>query len=508
MQSVKIRENIYWVGVQDPDLRVFDIIMRTEKGSSYNAYLIKGSEKTALIETVKDEFFEEYIEKLQEIIKLEDIDYLIMNHTEPDHSGSIARLLEKVPGITVVGSSNTIEFLREIINKDFDARIVGQGSKLNLGDKSLHFIGAILLHWPDSIYSYLPEERILFTCDSFGSHYSSVKIFDDLIEEDFSQEYKYYFDVIMGPFKPYVLRALERIKELDIDIICPGHGPILRSNITHYINLYRQWATPVAESDPRPKIVMAYASAYGYTRMLADSIIEGLNKSGDFNLKEFDLVEASTEEILLELENARGFLIGSPTINKDCVPPVWNLLSSMSPIIHEAMVAAAFGAYGWSGEAVPNMQKRLHMLRMNVLPGLRIRFQPSRAELEQAMDFGSNFGRAVLAGNQDLLEFQFINDSEKREEVVGNYIKEYANKDIVVYWDPALCQHDTHCFTRLPQVFNPEARPWVKIDGAPAEAIIRSINRCPSGALRYSLPAGSAVNPELAKGAGLLPGRK
>lgn len=503
MQAVKIKENVYWVGVQDPGLRVFDIVMETEYGSSYNSYLIIGSEKTALVETVKNRFFEEYIEDLQKVTSIAAIDYLILNHTEPDHSGSVKGLLEMNPDITVVASPNAIEFLQEICNCSFKSRAVGQGSQLNLGDKNVRFIGATLLHWPDSIYSYLQEDKILFTCDSFGSHYSSSQIFNDLIEEDFSKAFKYYFDMIMGPFKPYVLKALDRIKDLDIGIICPGHGPVLRSNIDNYLQTYREWATPPLQQDLRPKIVMAYLTAYGYTEMMAKAIEQGITQAGEFNLKKYNLLEHSLAEVIAELESAQGLLIGSPTINKDTLPQVWNLLGQLSPIVHQGMAAAAFGAYGWSGEAVPNIEQRLLMLRMNVLPGFKRRFKPSEQQIAEAVDFGTAFGKTVLAKEKEMLAQNFVNDSSKQPKTPErDYKKKYENQDIIIYWDPQLCIHDTHCFTRLPQVFDPEARPWVKMDGASAEAIIGSINRCPSGALKYALPEGSTVNPELAQGPG------
>lgn len=401
MKALEIKQNVYYVGVQDPNLRIFDIVMETEYGTSYNAYLIKGSDKTCLIETVKDKFFDEYIEDLQQIVKLEDIDYLIMNHTEPDHAGSVEKLLAKIPGLTVMGSVTALKFLKEITNKKFASRELNHGDEIQLGGKTLQFISAPFLHWPDTMYTYLKEDQILFTCDSFGSHYADSRVFNDQIDKDFTDAYKYYFDMIMGPFKPYVLEALDKIKDLDIDIICPGHGPVLRENLSYYTDLYRQWATPpVAGDDQRPKVVVAYVSAYGYTEMIANSIVEGLEMVADFNLQKYDLVYTPVDEVFNELNNADGLLLGSPTINGDTLPPIWDLLTRLSPISHADMVGAAFGAYGWSGEAVPNIEARLNALRMRVLPGLRINFRPSEANLEEAFTFGMDFGKEVLAKKQ------------------------------------------------------------------------------------------------------------
>ena len=402
MESVRICDDVYYVGVMDPELRVFDIIMTTEYGTSYNAYLVKGKEKTALIETVKVKFFDEYIQDLQKLINLKEIDYLIMNHTEPDHAGSVEKLLQMIPGLTVVGSPTAIAFLNEITNSKFKYREVHHDEELDLGGKTLQFINAPFLHWPDSMYTYLREERILFSCDSFGSHFAEPRLFNDLMERDITPAYKYYFDCIMGPFKPFVIEALEKIKDLPIEMICTGHGPILRDNLDYFINLYREWATPAPpDADARPKIVMPYVSVYGYTGMIADGIIEGLQMVSNFNVKKYDLVEHSTAEVLAEIETAAGLLIGSPTLVGDTLPPVWELLTHLSPISHAHLVAAAFGAYGWSGEAVPNIEGRLRSLRMEVLPGLRINFKPSAGNLEEAFQFGMDFGKAVLEKQQD-----------------------------------------------------------------------------------------------------------
>jgi len=262
MNSLQINDDLYWVGALDPDLRVFDIIMYTEYGTSYNSYLLKGSQKTVLFETVKSKFHDEWITKIQSVTPLEDIDYIVLDHTEPDHAGSLEFILDKCPNATVVGSKQAIKYLVEIANKEFKSLSVVDGDVLELGDKTLQFISAPFLHWPDTMYSYIKESKTLITCDSFGCHYSDSKMFNDLIDGDFTDAYKYYFDMIMGPFKPHVLSALKKLKEIDIDIICPGHGPILRSNLDKYLDLYKEWATTPPKEQ---SVVIPYVSAYGYT---------------------------------------------------------------------------------------------------------------------------------------------------------------------------------------------------------------------------------------------------
>lgn len=507
MGYLEITPDVFWVGVQDPDLRLFDVVMYTERGTSYNAYLVKGSEKLALIDTVKEKFVDTYIQELKVLIGDTPIDYLIVNHSEPDHAGSIERIIKEYPDIKVVTTYTAFTFLKEIVNHDFAVELLPLKEPLDLGGKTLKFIGASFLHWPDTIYTYLPEENILFSCDSFGCHYSDPRLFHDLIEEDITDVYKYYFDMIMSPFKSYMRNTLDRIEKLDINMICPGHGPILRSDLEHHLDLHRQWsAESENESSTPSKILLVYASAYAYTQSIAEHIILGIQEEGEFNIKAFDLSEVSAETALKELPGSSGLIVGSPTINKDALPNIWEFLIKISPLETYALLGAAFGSYGWSGEAVPNMESRLRMLRMKILPGLRVHFKPAPKDLQQAMDFGRNYARA-LKGQEDLLEdflsYQIsVNPHNKARCNVEDFQKAYKNDDIIVYWRPDQCSHDTNCFMSLPKAFNPNKRPWVDLDGAKAEEIIKIINQCPSGSLKYDFPESSKINIEAVKGQG------
>ncbi|MDR2904026.1 MAG: FprA family A-type flavoprotein [Clostridiales bacterium] len=395
-KAVEIKENIYWTGVLDYDITVFDIIMTTEHGTTYNSYIVKGNQKTALIEIAKESFFDEFIERVASVCDVASIDYIITNHTEPDHSGSLAKLLELNDKAIVVGSQTAMKFLKEIANREFPAQIVQDGDTLDLGGKTLQFISAPFLHWPDSMYTYLKEDKTLFSCDSFGCHYASDKLFNDAIEGDFIPAYQYYFDAIMGPFKSFVLQALDKIKTFDIDVICPGHGPILRTDLSKYTALYRQWATVVPPA--KPSVAIPFVSAYGYTKMLAEKIAEGVRSAGDIDVFSFDLVTDDKAAAAEKIAVANGLLIGSPTLLGDTLPPIWSLLSELNPIIHKGKLAGAFGSYGWSGEAVGNIEARLKQLRFKMpLPGLKIVFKPNDADLARAFDFGVAFAQAVLA---------------------------------------------------------------------------------------------------------------
>jgi NADH oxidase (H2O-forming) len=402
MKALEVKKDIYWVGSLDPELRVFDVIMYTPYGTTYNSYVVKGSEKTAIFETVKEKTFEQYLERLKSIdVNFDEIAYIIVDHTEPDHAGSVAKLLDYAKNAKVVGSAPAIRFLRQIANRPFQEVIVKHGDTLSLGNKTLRFIEAPFLHWPDSIYTYVEEDHVLMTCDSFGSHYCFDEMFRDLIPSDKENEYmdalKYYYDCIMGPFKPYVIKALDKIKDLEIDTICTGHGPILRGNIDFYRDIYRKWSTEVAPTDGKTRVVIPYVSAYGFTEDLAHSISRGIkSKIDDAIIDLYNVIDHKQEEIMDKIYWADAVLFGSPTINGDALYPILDILIKMNPLVHGGKVAAAFGSFGWSGEAVPNIEARLKALRMKlVTPGLKINFKPNEEELLQAYKFGETVAEKI-----------------------------------------------------------------------------------------------------------------
>ena len=398
MKHLNIKDDLFWVGALDPNLRVFDIIMYTPYGTTYNSYVVKGSEKTAVFETVKAEFFDQYIERLKDLgVEPSEIDYIVVSHTEPDHAGSIGKILELAPNAKVVASPIAINYIKEIVNGSFESIPVKDGDSISLGNKTLKFMSVPFLHWPDTIYTYVEEDKTLITCDSFGSHYCSEEMFDDLItnEEEYMASLKYYFDCIMGPFKPYVLKALDKIKDLDIEIICPGHGPILRSNPYKVINLYKEWSTPAPANEVK-KVSIFYVSAYGYTKELAEKIVEGLKSTGKLDINMFNIIEHDMVELVNEVNSSDAILFGSPTIVNELLEPVRDLLSKLNPVIHGGKIAGAFGSFGWSGEAVPRMETRLKELRMKMpVEGLRVKFKPSEAEDQKAFDFGVGIGNAL-----------------------------------------------------------------------------------------------------------------
>lgn len=400
MKAYEIKKDVYWCGALDPNLRIFDIIMYTPFGTTYNSYVIKGKNKTAIVETVKEKFFDEYLERLESInLDLKDVDYIILNHTEPDHAGSLAKLLKLSPKAKVVASATAISFLKDITNIEFDYIEAGEGESLDLGGKTLDFISAPFLHWPDSMYTYLKEDNVLFTCDSFGCHYCNSDIFDDYneSEKDYREALKYYFDNIMGPFKPHVLKAIDKIKDLKIDAICNGHGPVLRKNPWDIVEQYKVWSTPEKLSEDELSVALCYVSAYGYTETMTKKIIEGVEANSDVKVYAYDLVKDDMNQVLDKINNSKGVLFGTPTINGDALKPIWDILINLNPIVHGDMVAGSYGSYGWSGEGPDNITERLNQLRMDVVDPLKIKFKPSEEDLKAAFNYGETFGKRLKA---------------------------------------------------------------------------------------------------------------
>ena len=393
MKTLELRDGFYWAGIVDDNLRVFDIIMYTEFGTTYNSYVWKAGDKIVLFETAKEKFFDEYLDKLKEIIDVTKIDYLIVDHTEPDHAGSIGRLLEYSPQMKIVATGCAIGFLKEIVNHDFTSIAVQDNQEMEIGGKKLRFMIVPNLHWPDTMYTYIEDEQILVTCDSFGSHYGFHDVLVSKVtdHEGYMRATKYYFDCIIGPFKPYMLEALARVRQMDVSMICPGHGPVLDEKIDFMYNTYEQWCT-VVNPNSKKTVIIPYVSAYGYTRQLAQEITKGIKDSGDIDVRCYDMVEADQAKVLEELGFADGILFGTPTIVGEALKPIWDLTTSIFAGTHGGKLASAFGSYGWSGEGVPHILQRLEQLHMKVVDGLKIRFKPSDNNLLDAYEYGYNFG--------------------------------------------------------------------------------------------------------------------
>lgn len=397
MEILELKKDLHWCGVQDPELKVFDVIMETKYGTSYNSYFLKGSEKSVLFETVKEPFFDEYIEALSKLTDISKIDYLIVSHTELDHAGSIEKLLDINPNIVIVASNIAINFLKNIVERDFKSQAVKDNDELSLGDKTLKFIVAPNLHWPDTIFTYWVEEKTLFSCDAFGEHYSFDGVLKSKLtdQEGYEDSFKYYYDMIMGPFTfPHVTNAMKKIEGLEIDYICPGHGPVLDVDVDYALDKYKKWSTPVVKD--KKKVVIAYVSAYGYTKTLAEEIYKGINSLDELDVVMYDVEKTDTALLDSELASSDGFLLGTPTIVGQPLKPVYELTLNMFAPIYRGKHASAFGSYGWSGEAVPYLLERFKQLQLKTVDGLRVKFKPFKEDLENAYEFGIEFGKTVL----------------------------------------------------------------------------------------------------------------
>lgn len=381
MSAIKISDNVYSVGVQNPGLRVFDIVMESKYGTTYNAYLITG-QKTVLVETVHNDFFDEYLYNIECLVDLQAIDYIIMNHTEPDHSGSLARLLEINPNIEVVCTGAAQKYLKAITNSDFKCRTVKNGDTLDIGGTQLQFIVAPLLHWPDSMMTYYPDDKVLFTCDFLGCHFCEPAMMDNQLHypDKYLEQFAYYYGGIFGPFKPYVLAGLDKIKDLPLEAVCPSHGPVLVEGIADRIADYRAWSTPKPKQGKTAVIV--YASAYGYTKNLAEAAKLAIESSTDVKADVIDMVFTPLAEVAERIEAADALLVGSCTINRDAPKVVWDVLSCIDAINTKGKPAGAFGSFGWSGEAVPMMASRLAQLKYNFVgEGYKVNFNPDEEAL-------------------------------------------------------------------------------------------------------------------------------
>ena len=399
-QAVRVSERVHWIGALDPNLRTFDIILRTANGTSYNAYLIRGSEGVAIIDTVKEGFAQDFFSRLESVADYDEIKFIILNHLEPDHTGALPELLKRAPKARLFISQKAQSMLKGLLKKEELAYTpVTTGDSVSLGDRSLHFLHTPFLHWPDTQCTYSPEETLLFSGDVFGCHFCDSRLFNDQVG-DFRFSFEYYYAHIMRPFKEYVLRALELIQPLPLTLIAPSHGPILRDRPLHYIQRYRQLSTPALHSElsPRQKtLLIFYISSYGNTRRMAEAIYKGALQVEDVRVSLFDLEGGEVAPFVDLIEEADGLILGTPTINGDAVKPIWDLLSSLTVVNLKTKLGGVFGSYGWTGEGVRLVEDRLRGLKLRVpIPGLRVKLIPTDDEIMECQAFGFELAQELM----------------------------------------------------------------------------------------------------------------
>jgi flavorubredoxin len=386
----ELMPDVYWVGVEDWNRRIFDALIPLPLGTSYNAYLVVGKEKVALIDTVQNNFADEMLQKIGKVVDPEKIDYLVMNHAEPDHAGAIPRVMAVAKNaklvVTKVGADMAKVFYdvppeRTIVVKD--------GDILNLGGKTLKFIDAPWLHWPETMFTYSVEDKVLFPCDFFGAHIAKSKLYDDEVGDIVLPEAKRYYAEIMMPFPVAIQRALDKVKNLDLKMIAPSHGPIYRDP-KRILDAYEKWARgPLLQ-----KIVMVYVSMWGSTETLEKTIVESISAEG-VEIISYNLLVADVSHIMRDLVDASAIVIGAPTVLNGAHPVAVLATEVIRALKPRAKLAAVFGSYGWGRGAVKMITERLQQSGFEIVETLEVRGPPKKEDTQKAVDLGRHVAQRV-----------------------------------------------------------------------------------------------------------------
>ncbi|MDD2893224.1 MAG: FprA family A-type flavoprotein [Halothiobacillaceae bacterium] len=399
-QALSVAPGVHWLGALDPGMRQFDIILKTANGTTYNAYCVRGSSGVAIIDTVKEGFSQDFFTRLESVARYDEICAVVLNHLEPDHSGALPELMRRAPQAQLYISPKAMPTLRGVLKGELDAERIhttldeeGESRIIDLGDRHLHFIQTPYLHWPDTQCTWLAEDGLLFSGDVFGCHFCDERLFNDKVG-DFRFSFDYYYQHIMRPFREYVLKALDLIEPLPLRLIAPAHGPVLRESPADYVRRYRQLATPLLhrEAGDEKTLLIFYVSAYGATERMAQAMREGAETIDGVRVSLFDIAGGEVAPFVDLIEEADGLAFGSPTLNGDAVKPIWDLLSSLTLVNVKNKLGAAFGSFGWSGEAIGLIEDRLRGLKLRVpLKGVRLKLLPTADELVVCRDFGRDF---------------------------------------------------------------------------------------------------------------------
>ena len=418
-QAIAVSPRVHWVGALDPGIRTFDVILKTANGTSYNAYVVRGSSGVAVVDTVKEEFADEFFARFERVARYDEVRAIVLNHLEPDHTGALPELMQRAPRARLYISVKAQMMLKALLKREhLEFTPVDSGDRIDLGDRTLEFLHTPYLHWPDTQCAYLHQERILFSGDVFGCHFCDARLFNDF-SGDFRFSFEYYYAHIMRPFRDYVMRALELIEPLPLAVIAPSHGPILRDRPEAYVARYRELASPRLKREVAPgekTLLIFYISSYGNTARMAEAIYAAAQEVPGVRASLYDLTGGDIGTFADLLEEADGLVLGSPTINGDAVKPVWDLLSSLAVIDMKGKLGAAFGSFGWSGEAVRMIEDRLRGLKLRVpVPGLRLKLIPTPEEIRECRAFGRALGEELIGRRQartiDIDELIGVDDS-------------------------------------------------------------------------------------------------
>ena len=392
MKPVEIAKDVYDVGVNDWNIRDFHGYS-TEQGTSYNAFLIV-DDKIVLIDTVKKEFAGQLLENIAKIVDPKKIDYVISNHTEMDHSGGLPRILHYIgEDKPLYCSKMGLKNLSQHFPQQWNYHGVENGEELSLGKRTLMFLETRMLHWPDSMFTYVKEDKILFSSDAFGQHYAGYEKFDDQIGDSIMPHAKKYFANILLLYSPLILKLLEKVTELglEIDMICPDHGIIWRKDPGRIINAYAKWSSQA----PEKKAVVVYDTMWHSTEAMAEAIAQGIVDEGVI-ARPIHIRSSHRSEIMTEVLDARAVIVGSPTINNQLFPTVSDFLTYMKGLKPQNKIGAAFGSYGWSGESVKLINKELEAMKFDVIdPGIRIQYVPDQEGKDACFELGRKIGKAI-----------------------------------------------------------------------------------------------------------------
>jgi flavorubredoxin len=396
LPPVKVLENVYWVGVVDWNIRHFHgFTYSTHRGTTYNAYLII-DKKVALVDTVQHSFADEMIERIKEIVDPSKIDYIIANHVESDHSGSIAEILKLAPNATVVGTANCKAGLEKHYFGNWKFQTVKTGDTLSLGERTLSFLEATMLHWPDSMFTYIEKDALLLPNDGFGQHLASSKRFDDEVDQNILMwEAAKYYANILWPYSTLVTRKIEEVQKLGlkIDMIAPSHGIIWRTDPMKIVKAYLKWAAGEAEK----KVMIVYDTMWESTEKMAKAMLEGIISEGVKALM-YRLPVSDEGDIIGELLETKGLLVGSATINNGVLPTVAPFLREMEGLRPRNKLAAAFGSYGWGGGATAAIEKSLNVAGMELAaPAITVKWVPDTDELQKCYEYGREFAKKIKA---------------------------------------------------------------------------------------------------------------
>jgi flavorubredoxin len=387
---VEIAPGIFWVGAVDWHRRVFDALVPLPYGTTYNSYLVVGNDKIALVDTVNPGFESELFEKIEKIVNPEKIDYVIMNHAEPDHAGGIPAVLSRAKDAKLVTSIKGLEMAEAFhgVSRE-EIKSVKDGDTLDLGGKTLRFIDAPWLHWPETMFTFCQEDGILLPCDFFGSHLASDRLFDDEVGDILMPEAKRYYAEIMMPFTQFVIKALDKLEGMDIKIIAPSHGPVYR-NPEKIVKAYEGWARgPLA-----PKAVVVYVSMWGNTDTLAKTIVKSISAEG-VEAVPYDMLAADISHIARDLVDASAVVVGSPTLLGGIHPLVGTMVGLIKGLRPRVKQAAIFGSYGWVGGATDQIKNILQPSGFEIIDVLKVRGKPRKEDLDRAENLGKLVAKRV-----------------------------------------------------------------------------------------------------------------